>query len=121
MSLQSRYVFSLPVLSSIFDNGPQDILISFGEQPPSGCSFDFFSVLVDVETTLETAATSIVSFITVKSRHQTILNIFASAIMISESFNIALLPQEVLAIAGSSIRRSPPSTCRHWTPSLVVR
>jgi len=105
----------------------EDILIAFGEKPPSGCSFDFSSVLGDPATFLATARvvedvgvgaylgaahliqdlnvlTSAASIVTIESRHQTLLNIFSSATTISQAFDIPLLPQEVLAIAGSFIK-----------------
>jgi hypothetical protein len=48
--------------------------------------------------------TSAASIATTESRHQTLLNIFASATTIPQSFDIPLLPQEVLAIAGPFIK-----------------
>lgn len=91
------------------------------------CSFDFSSVLTDVttmvtvarlvenvgvgaylgaahllsDTTLLTAAASIV---TVEARHQTILNTLSSGQAIPSAFDLPLLPQEVLAIAGAFIQ-----------------
>jgi hypothetical protein len=104
----------------------EEILVAFGEKPPSGCSFDFTSALVDVSTMLTIARvvenvgvgaylgaahliqdprvlTAAASIVTIESRHQTILNIFEGASAIPQSFDIPLLPQEVLAIAGSFI------------------
>ncbi len=49
------------------------------------------------DPTLLTAAASIV---TVESRHQTVLNIFSDGTAIPDAFDLPLLPQEVLAIAG---------------------
>jgi hypothetical protein len=48
--------------------------------------------------------TAAASIVTIESRHQTILNIFASATTIPQAFDIPLLPQEVLSIAGSFIK-----------------
>ncbi|KZV71399.1 hypothetical protein PENSPDRAFT_664420 [Peniophora sp. CONT] len=96
-------------------------------QTPLNCSFDFSSVLTDVSTmvtvarlvenvgvsaylgaahllsdpTLLTAAASIV---TVEARHQTILNTMSSGQAIPSAFDLPLLPQEVLAIAGPFIQ-----------------
>ncbi|KAH9991432.1 hypothetical protein BJV77DRAFT_962777 [Russula vinacea] len=42
--------------------------------------------------------------VTIESRHQTMLNLFEGASAISQPFDIPLLPQEVLAIAGSFIK-----------------
>jgi hypothetical protein len=47
--------------------------------------------------------TAAATIVTVESRHGTILNIFESATAISQPFDLALLPNEVLAIAGSFI------------------
>ncbi|VDC06256.1 unnamed protein product [Peniophora sp. CBMAI 1063] len=96
-------------------------------QTPLNCSFDFSSVLTDVSTmvtvarlvenvgvaaylgaahllsdpTLLTAAASIV---TVEARHQTVLNTMSSGQAIPSAFDLPLLPQEVLAIAGAFIQ-----------------
>lgn len=55
--------------------------------------------LVEDQGILTAAAT----IVTIESRHGTILNIFDEATAISEPFDLALLPNEVLAIAGSFI------------------
>ncbi|KAN0124262.1 Ferritin-like domain containing protein, partial [Russula decolorans] len=104
----------------------QSILVAFGAKPPSGCSFDFSSALTDVSTMITVARvvehvgigaylgaahlvqdprvlTAAATIVTVESRHGTILNIFESATAISQPFDLALLPNEVLAIAGSFI------------------
>jgi hypothetical protein len=101
-------------------------LKAIGGSPVSGCSFDFSSVLVDVSTMLPVArivenvgvaaylggATLVsdtilldaaASIMTVEARHQTILNMFSLGSAIPQSFDIALSPSEVLAIAGSFI------------------
>jgi Ferritin-like domain len=105
----------------------QEIIVAFGEKPPSGCTFDFSSVLVDVSTMVTVGRvvenvgvgaylgaahlvqdprilTAAASIVTIESRHQTLLNIFEGASTISQPFDIPLLPQEVLAIAGSFIK-----------------
>jgi hypothetical protein len=104
----------------------ETILTSFGSKPPSGCSFDFSSVLTDVSTMVTVARvvehvgvaaylgaahliqdprvlTAAASIVTVESRHSTILNLLESATAISSPFDLAFLPNEVLAIAGSFI------------------
>jgi hypothetical protein len=47
--------------------------------------------------------TAAASILTIESRHQTVLNLFEGGSAISQPFDIPLLPQEVLAIAGSFI------------------
>ncbi|KAF8495182.1 ferritin-like domain-containing protein [Russula emetica] len=104
----------------------ETIITSFGATPPSGCSFDFSSALTDVSTMVTIARvvehvgvaaylgaahlvqdpivlTAAATIVTVEARHGTMLNLFESATAISQSFDIALLPNEVLAIAGSFI------------------
>jgi len=105
----------------------QAVLSGFGAKPPSGCSFDFSAALTDVSTMVTVARvvehvgvgaylgaahlvqdprvlTAAATIVTVESRHSTILNIFESATAISQPFDLALLPNEVLAIAGSFIK-----------------
>jgi hypothetical protein len=48
--------------------------------------------------------TAAASIVTIESRHETMLNIFEGASAISQPFDIPLLPNEVLAIAGSFIK-----------------
>jgi hypothetical protein len=48
--------------------------------------------------------TAAASIVTIESRHGTMLNMFESATAISASFDLALAPNEVLAIAGSFIQ-----------------
>jgi hypothetical protein len=43
------------------------------------------------------------SILTVEARHQTVLNILNSGTAIPQAFDIAFVPQEVLAIAGPFI------------------
>jgi hypothetical protein len=104
----------------------QTAIQSFGQSPISGCSFDFSSVLTDVNTMANTArlvenvgvgaylggATLIsdpqlldaaATILTVEARHQTVLNILSAASAVPQSFDIALSPSEVLAIAGGFI------------------
>ncbi|KAI9507175.1 ferritin-like domain-containing protein [Russula earlei] len=104
----------------------EEILIAFGETPLTSCQFDFSSVLTDVSTMATVARvvenvgvgaylgaahliqdprvlTAAASIVTIEARHQTILNIFQGGSAIPQSFDIPLLPQEVLAIAGSFI------------------
>jgi uncharacterized membrane protein len=105
----------------------ESILVAFGSKPPSGCTFDFSTALTDVSTMVTVARvvehvgiaaylgaahlvqdprvlTAAATIVTVESRHGTILNIFESATAISQPFDLALLPNEVLAIAGSFIK-----------------
>jgi len=102
------------------------LISSFGATPLQGCSFDFSSVLVDVATMATVARlvenvgvgayigaahliqdprvlTAAASIVTIEARHQTVLNIFQGGSALPQPFDIALLPQEVLAIAGSFI------------------
>jgi hypothetical protein len=105
----------------------QAALKAAGAAPVTTCQFDFTSVLTDVTTMAATArvvenvgvaayigATTLVddkillaaaaSIATIESRHQTILNVFApGGTAIPSPFDLALLPQEVLAIAGPFI------------------
>lgn len=98
-----------------------------GESPISGCKFNFDSVLVDVPTMAATArviemvgvsaylggATLLTdpvllaaagSILTVEARHQTILNILSgTGSAIPAAFDIALTPNEVLALAAPFI------------------
>jgi hypothetical protein len=64
--------------------------------------------------------TSAASILTIESRHQTVLNLFEGGSAISQPFDIPLLPQEVLAIAGGFIKGCDlgvPGTfsCGNWT------
>ncbi|KAF8270868.1 ferritin-like domain-containing protein [Lactarius quietus] len=103
----------------------QSVAESFGIPLPT-CRFDFSSVLTSVETmtpvarlvenvgvaaymgamtligdplVLEAAA----SIMTVEARHQTILNVLQGQTAITQAFDIAFTPPEVLAIAGPFI------------------
>ncbi|KZP15098.1 hypothetical protein FIBSPDRAFT_1048337 [Athelia psychrophila] len=97
-----------------------------GAQPLSGCKFDFSSVLTDVATMAATARlvenvgvgaylgaatlltdpqllSAAATILTIEARHQTILNLIAGGTAIPASFDIALTPPQVLAIAGAFI------------------
>jgi len=99
---------------------------SLGDQPISGCSFDFSAVLVSVSAMAPVARlvenvgvgaylgaahlvsdpvilTAAASILTVEARHQTILNVLNGGTAIPQAFDIPLDPQEVLAIAGGFI------------------
>lgn len=47
--------------------------------------------------------TAAATIVTIEARHQTMLNILNSGSAIPQAFDIALLPQQVLAIAGGFI------------------
>jgi len=104
----------------------QGQIISLGAQPINSCQFDFSSVLTDVTTMSNVARlventgvaaylgaaslvtdprllTAAASILTVEARHQTVLNILNSGTAIPQAFDIALVPQEILAIAGTFI------------------
>ncbi|EKM59598.1 uncharacterized protein PHACADRAFT_250200 [Phanerochaete carnosa HHB-10118-sp] len=99
---------------------------SLGDQPISGCLFDFSSVLTDVTTMAATARvvenlgvaaylgaanllddpvllTDAATILTVEARHQTVLNIFNGGSAIPQAFDIAFTPSQVLAVAGQFI------------------
>jgi len=101
-------------------------LKSVGAEPITTCSFNFDAVLVDVKTTVNVArlvenvgvsaylgAATLVedpellvdaaSILTVEARHQTIHNLLAGGTSIPYAFDVALSPQQVLAIAGPFI------------------
>lgn len=106
----------------------EDALASFGKDAISSqCKFNFDAVLSDLPTTLATARvvenigvsayigaahllsdpvllSSAASIATVEARHQTILNILSgAATVIPQSFDLALTPSEILAMAGPFI------------------
>ena len=62
--------------------------------------------------------TDAASIVTIEARHQTMLNILNDGTAIPTSFDLPLLPQEVLAIAGGFI--SGCSTGFDALPSLTV-
>jgi hypothetical protein len=104
----------------------QEILVNLGETPMQ-CQYDFSSVLTDVKTMVTFAQvvenvgvgaylgashlvqdprvlTAAASIVTIEARHQSILNMFMGTPPIPQPFDIPLLPNEVLAIAGSFIK-----------------
>lgn len=99
---------------------------SLGDQPISGCSFNFDSVLTDVATMAATARvvenlgvaaylgaahlvddpvllTDAASILTVEARHQTVLNILNGGSAIPQAFDIPFSPSQVLAVASPFI------------------
>jgi hypothetical protein len=104
----------------------QSTIQSLGDQPISGCQFDFSSVLTDVTTMAATARvvenlgvaaylgaahlvsdpvllTAAGSILTVEARHQTILNVLNGGSAIPQAFDIPFSPQQVLAVASPFI------------------
>ncbi|KAI0721955.1 ferritin-like domain-containing protein [Cerioporus squamosus] len=104
---------------------------SLGDQPISNCSFNFGSALNDVPTMAATARvvenlgvaaylgaahliddpvllTAAGSILTVEARHQTILNVLSNGASIPQAFDLAFLPNEVLAVAGAFISGDCP-------------
>ncbi|KAH9175126.1 ferritin-like domain-containing protein, partial [Lactarius sanguifluus] len=104
----------------------ESVITSFGATPISTCKFDFTSVLTDVKTMAPVARlvenvgvgaylgaahliqdpvvlTAAASILSIEARHQTVLNMFQGGSAIPQAFDIPLLPQEVLAIAGPFI------------------
>jgi hypothetical protein len=105
----------------------QAVLGQLGASPITGCSFDFSSVLTSVDSVAATARLvenvgvgaylgaaqlltnpSVLSaagvILTVEARHQTVLNMLSSTgSVIPSAFDLALLPTEVLAIAGGFV------------------
>ena len=119
----------------------EQVIQSLGDSAISGCSFDFSSVLTDVATMAPVARlvenvgvgaylgaahlvtdpsilTSAASIVTVEARHQTILNVLNGGTAIPSAFDLPLLPQEVLALAGPFI--SGCSVGIDALPSLTV-
>ncbi|KAF8845586.1 hypothetical protein BDN67DRAFT_1064880 [Paxillus ammoniavirescens] len=104
----------------------ESVINAFGSGVVSGCTFDFSSVLTDVETMVATArvvenvgvsaylgalsaisdpslVTAAGSIMTVEARHQTVLNLLSDATSIPQPFDVALTPADVLALAGAFI------------------
>ncbi|KAI9001449.1 ferritin-like domain-containing protein [Trametes punicea] len=104
----------------------ESTIVALGDSPIQGCSFDFGSALNDVPTMAATARvvenlgvaaylgaahlisdpvllTAAGSILTIEARHQTILNVLNNGVSIPQAFDIALLPNEVLAVASSFI------------------
>jgi hypothetical protein len=59
--------------------------------------------------------TAAASILTVEARHQTILNVLGGVTSIPQSFDIALSPPQVLAIAGAFV-----SGCDLGVPGMFV-
>jgi len=101
-------------------------ITALGGQPITTCSFDFSSVLTDVNTMASVARivenvgvgaylgaaglisdpnvlTAAASIVTIEARHQTILNLLNDGTTIPQSFDVALTPNEVVTLAGSFI------------------
>jgi len=125
-------------------------LTALGSSAPSGCQFNFDSVLTDVATMAATARvvenvgvaaylgaahlvtdpqilTAAASILTIEARHQTILNTMSGVgSPIPQAFDIALNPNEVLAIAGGFISgcdlgvpaNTPLTITNQGTPSI---
>jgi hypothetical protein len=126
----------------------EEIITSVGQMPMQ-CQFDFSSVLTDVSTMVNFAQvvenvgvgaylgaahlvqdprvlTAAASIATIEARHQSVLNLFQGMSPIPQPFDIPLLPNEVLAIAGSfihgcdlGIKANPPLSVTN-TGSIVV-
>ena len=102
------------------------MITALGDSAISDCKFDFGNALNDVPTMAATARvvenlgvgaylgaahliddptllTAAGSILTTEARHQTILNVLNNGASIPQAFDIALNPNEVLAIAGSFI------------------
>jgi len=106
------------------DSSLQEELQALGASPITSCGFDFSSALTDVSTMLATArvvenlgvmaylgAASLItdpqlleiagSILTTEARHQTMLNVLSgSGTAIPSAFDLALTPEEVLAVAS---------------------
>jgi hypothetical protein len=106
-------------------------LKSFASGPIEGCTFDFGDALKDVATMAATARlienvgvsaylgaaplltdagllSAAASIATVEARHQTTLNILNAGTAISNAFDMALTPSEVLALAGGFVKGCDP-------------
>ncbi|KAI0751274.1 ferritin-like domain-containing protein [Daedaleopsis nitida] len=104
----------------------ESTIVSLGDKPITDCQFNFGNALDDVATMAPTARvvenlgvaaylgaahliddpvllTAAGSILTVEARHQTILNVLNSGASIPQAFDIALLPNEVMAVAGAFI------------------
>ncbi|KAI0637722.1 ferritin-like domain-containing protein [Trametes polyzona] len=104
----------------------ESTITSLGDSAIKDCKFDFGKALDDVPTMAATARvvenlgvaaylgaahlitdpvllTAAGSILTVEARHQTILNVLSNGVSIPQAFDIALLPNEVLAIASAFI------------------
>jgi rubrerythrin len=102
------------------------VLRSLGQEPVSGCKFDFSTVLTDVKTMAPVARlvenvgvsaylggaaliddrqilVAAATILTDEARHQTVLNMLNGGVAIPSAFDIPLAPSQVLAIAGGFI------------------
>lgn len=102
------------------------VLRSLGQEPVSGCQFDFSTVLTDVQTMAPVARlvenvgvsaylggvalmddrqllVAAGTILTDEARHQTVLNMLNGGVAIPTAFDVALAPSQVLAIAGGFI------------------
>jgi rubrerythrin len=102
------------------------VLKSLGQEPVSGCKFDFSSALTDVKTMAAVARAvenvgvsaylggaalvddrqllvAAATILTDEARHQTVLNMLNGGVAIPAAFDVALAPSQVLAIAGGFI------------------
>ncbi|CAE6488929.1 unnamed protein product [Rhizoctonia solani] len=102
------------------------VLRSLGQEPVSGCQFDFSAALTDVKTMapiariVENVGVSAYlggaaliddrqllvaagTILTDEARHQTVLNMLNGGVAIPSPFDVALAPSQVLAIAGGFI------------------
>ncbi|KAJ1308835.1 hypothetical protein OPQ81_004523 [Rhizoctonia solani] len=102
------------------------VLRSLGQEPVSGCKFDFSAVLTDVKTMAPVARlvenvgvsaylggaaliddrellVAAGTILTDEARHQTVLNMLNGGVAIPAPFDVALAPSQVLAIAGGFI------------------
>jgi rubrerythrin len=102
------------------------VLRSLGQEPVSGCQFDFNAALTDVQTMapiarlVENVGVSAYlggaaliddrqilvaagTILTDEARHQTVLNMLNGGVAIPSAFDVALAPSQVLAIAGGFI------------------
>lgn len=106
-------------------------ITTLGASAITGCTFDFSSVLTSVSVMAPVARlvenvgvgaylgaahlisdpvllTAAASILTVEARHQTILNVLNDGTAIPQAFDLPLLPQEVLAIAGGFVSGCNP-------------
>ncbi|ELU45705.1 cytochrome b2 (L-lactate ferricytochrome C oxidoreductase) [Rhizoctonia solani AG-1 IA] len=102
------------------------VLRSLGQEPVSGCNFDFNPALADVKTMAAVARlvenvgvsaylggaaliddrqilVAAGTILTDEARHQTVLNMLNGGVAIPAAFDVALAPSQVLAIAGGFI------------------
>lgn len=125
--LAIQQITNIQSAESTHDSALQSELQNLGASPITSCSFDFSSALTDVSTMLATArvvenlgvmaylgAASLItdpqlleiagSILTTEARHQTMLNVLSgTGTAIPSSFDLALTPSEVLAVASPFI------------------